>query len=181
MEIDNKRKIKLMKEIGKTENDIAALQKKKDGMFVSENKKKEIQEKIEDKEYYLDLLQRFINGEDTSELVSEYHASNSLFTKVGKDLGKTSKALDKAGRATAKVGLHATGIVWTPVLYGGYTVGKALLSKDKKDSVNNNDITPEQEFIGLINECEQAFKEGKIDEDTMKFYIRDFANTKYRE
>lgn len=149
----------------------------KSNLIVSKRQKKKHQEK---KDAALKELEEFrikyddpnIDAKAQQELIE-----NSRWTKAGNALENAGNKMDSVGRKMQKAGLKTTAIVWTPVLYGGYKIGKSAFGKDK--TANNN--SPEQEFIGLINECEQAFKDGKIDEATMKFYIQDFANTKYRE
>ncbi|WP_339179183.1 DUF4428 domain-containing protein [Oceanobacillus sp. FSL W7-1293] len=87
----------------------------------------------------------------------------------GEKLGEKSKAIRRAG-------YHTTAAVWVPPLYIGYRVIKKRKKNKQHDSINS----PEDHLIAFIRECEQAYKEGKIDEETMKEYIVDFTNKFYR-
>lgn len=149
----------------------------KSNLLVSKRQKKKHQEK---KDKAIEELEQFrikYNDPEIDLKAYEESVNNSKWTKMANTIDSTANKMDSVGRKMQKAGLKTTAIVWTPVLYGGYKVGKAAFGKDKQTTNN----TPEQEFIGLINECEQAYKDGKIDESTMKFYIQDFANTKYRQ
>lgn len=80
--------------------------------------------------------------------------------------------MQQVGGSMQKAGLKTTAAVWTPAIYLGY---KAV----KKARSNNG--TPEGDLIELVKECEQAHKQGKIDEATMKEYIIEFVNNHYRK
>jgi|SRR5690625_4335153 len=87
----------------------------------------------------------------------------------------TGQQLQKTGKSMTKLGLKTTAAVWTPPIFLGYLGVKAV--KGKKDKNSN----PESDLITLIKECEQAHKDGKIDEEAMKEYITDFVNNYYRK
>lgn len=91
---------------------------------------------------------------------------------LAKKTEDTGNKLQQVGGAMQKAGLKTTAAVWTPAVYLGYKAVKK--NKDKNG-------TPESDLITLIKECEQAYKEGKIDETTMKEYITDFVNNYYRK
>ncbi|SDX64807.1 hypothetical protein [Salimicrobium album] len=83
----------------------------------------------------------------------------------------TGEAMQRTGKSMTKAGMKTTAITWTPVIYGGY---KAVQHSKKKNQ------TPEQELMDLVKECEQAYKDKKIDEATMKHYITDYVENYYR-
>lgn len=83
----------------------------------------------------------------------------------------TGNKLKETGSAMQKAGLKTTAAVWTPAIYLGYKAVKGAKSKGS---------TPESDLIELVKECEQAHKQGKVDEATMKEYIQDFVNNHYR-
>src|SRR5690625_5191498 len=86
--------------------------------------------------------------------------------------GNAGQKLQSTGKSMQKAGLKTTAAVWTPAIYLGYKGVKKLRNKDS---------TPESDLISLIKECEQAHKDGKIDEETMEEYITDFVNNYYRK
>src|SRR5699024_401319 len=96
--------------------------------------------------------------------------SNAL-TEICNKMQSTGENMQRFGRKTMKVGLKTTAITWTPLLYVGYKTGKLALGKDE---------TPESQYVKLIKECEEAYQKGEIDEETLKYYIRDYANNHYR-
>ncbi|MFB4471763.1 hypothetical protein ACDI16_02195 [Oceanobacillus caeni] len=85
---------------------------------------------------------------------------------------ETGNQLKNTGKSMTKVGLKTTAITWTPAIYLGYKGVKKIKEKNS---------TPESDLVSLVKECEQAYKDGKIDEDTMKEYITDFVNNYYRK
>lgn len=101
----------------------------------------------------------------------------SKLIRFGDKMGEFGESLGRKGDAMKKAGLHTTAAVWTPALYVGYRVIK-----------KNNEVeapiapidSPEDHLIAFIKECEQGYKEGKIDEDTLKEYVVDFTNNYYR-
>lgn len=144
----------------------------KSDWIVSKNKKKKLKEKNEEIEEKLEYYREKYNDPHIDIKVYEEEVSNSKWTKAGEKLYDLGDNLEKSGKKMVKVGATTTAITWTPLLYAGYKVGKVALSKDE---------TPESQYVKLIKECEQAFKEGKIDEETMKYYITDYANNHYRK
>ena len=151
----------------------------KSNWVVSKGKKKKLEQQNIEIENKLQEFRIKYNDESLvekikheNEVIHQENIENSIFTKIGNSMEKTGDKLDKAGRKMVKTGLKTTAITWTPLVYAGYKVGKVALSKDE---------TPESQYVKLIKECEQAYKEGKIDEETMKYYITDYANNHYRK
>ncbi len=104
----------------------------------------------------------------------------SKLIKFGDKMGEFGESLSEKGKKMQKAGLHTTAAVWTPALYLGYRAVKKNGKKDNDKNAVIADSTPEQDLIKLIQECEQAHKDGKIDEEKMKEYIMDFTNNYYR-
>lgn len=95
---------------------------------------------------------------------------------LGDKFQSGGEKLERTGKKIQKAGYHTTAAVWTPALYVGYRV----IKKNKKDKTNDAITSPEEHLINFIKECEQGYKDGKIDEETMKKYIVDFTNNYYR-
>ena len=151
----------------------------KSNWVVSKGKKKKLEAKNEEIELKLQQFREKYNDpqidlkiKHENDVIHQEKIDNNVFTKIGNSMEKTGDKLDKAGRKMVKTGLKTTAITWTPLVYAGYKVGKVALAKDE---------TPESQYVKLIKECEQAYKEGKIDEETMKHYITDYANNHYRK
>lgn len=100
--------------------------------------------------------------------------SANFWTDLGNKTTSAGEKLEKTGKSVQKAGLHTTAAVWTPALYVGYRVIRK--NKDKGATITS----PEDHLINFIRECDQGYKEGKIDEETMKKYIVDFTNNYYR-
>lgn len=128
------------------------------------------------------LANEDLNNRDAKKLEKQIKKAEKSLKSANfwTDLGeKTTTAGEKIGdvsKSVRKAGYHTTAAVWTPALYVGYRV----LKKNKSD--NSTSInSPEEHLISFIKECEQAHKDGKIDEGKMKEYIIDFTNTYYRK
>ena len=175
--IDKKDRKEISKLASRLEVNNEMLQKS--NWVVSKGKKKKLEQQNIEIENKLQEFRVKYNDESLvekikheNEITHQENIENSIFTKTAKALEKTSETLEKSGKKMVKVGATTTAITWTPLLYAGYKVGKVALSKDE---------TPESQYVKLIKECEQAYKEGKIDEETMKHYITDYANNNYRK
>ena len=175
--VDKKDRKEIVKLASRLEVNNEMLQKS--NWVVSKGKKKKLEQQNIEIENKLQEFRVKYNDESLvekikheNEVIHQENIENSIFTKIGNSMEKTGDKLDKAGRKMVKTGLKTTAITWTPLVYAGYKVGKVALSKDE---------TPESQYVKLIKECEQAYKEGKIDEETMKYYITDYANNHYRK
>lgn len=130
--------------------------------------------KNKDKELTVDYIKNKIEEKANA---PEPESKLLKFADKVEDFGER---IGKKGDAMKKAGLHTTAAVWTPALYLGYRAVKKNGKKDNEENVVPANSTPEQDLIKLIQECEQAHKDGKIDEETMKEYIVDFTNKYYR-
>lgn len=162
------------KEIYKLRGEIYGNNKmlEKSDWVISKRKKKKLAEKNEEIEQKLNYYREKYNDPNIDMKVYEEEVANSGWTKAGDSLYKFGDSLEKAGKGMVKAGAKTTAITWTPLLYTGYKTGKIALEKGE---------TPESQFIKLINECEKAYKNNEIDEETLKHYIKDYANNQYRE
>src|SRR5699024_744118 len=133
----------------------------------NERKREKIIEKIE-------LQKRLIDDPALADKMHQQNIDNSIFTKMGKGMESTGDKMQSAGKGMVKGGLHATGAVWTPVIYLGYQGIKHARKKPKNESV-------EQDLIELIKEVEQAHKDGKITEEQKREYIIDFVDNYYKK
>ena len=165
---------RINKTIEKHEKNIEKLMKQQNGMFVNENKKRQLQEKIDKENYMISLYNDLKNGDESARVkLQDAYTQDSVFTKIGENLDKTGDALQSTGKGMVKAGAHTTAAVWTPAIYLGYRGVKHLRNKPKNESV-------EQDLIELINEVEKAHKDGKITEAQKKEYVLDFVDNYYR-
>lgn len=132
----------------------------------NERRREKLIEKIE-------MQKRLIDDPALADKMHQQNIDNSIFTKMGKGMESTGDKMQSAGKGMVKGGLHATGAVWTPVIYLGYQGIKHVRNKPKNESV-------EQDLIELINEVEKAHKDGKITEAQKKEYVLDFVDNYYR-
>ena len=133
----------------------------------NERRREKLIEKIE-------LQKRLIDDPALADKMHQQNIDNSIFTKMGKGMESTGDNIQSAGKSMVKGGLHATGAVWTPVIYLGYQGIKHARKKPKNESV-------EQDLIELIKEVEQAHKDGKITEEQKREYIIDFVDNYYKK
>lgn len=147
----------------------------------------EVKEAIEKMKYQTDTLKERLATENLSEKeideidkeLKQYAKGirqSSFWDGLGTKFESAGERLEKTGKKLTKAGLHTTAAVWTPPLYIGYR----LIKKNKKNNKNVSINSPEDHLIAFIKECEQGYKDGKIDEETMKEYIVDFTNKYYR-
>lgn len=101
----------------------------------------------------------------------KYIIKSDFWMKKAESFEKNGEKLKSAGKSMQRAGLKTTAIVWTPALFAGYKVYQNI--KGSKE-------TPEQDLIELIKQCEKDYKNGKIDEQTMKEYIVKFTQEEYR-
>lgn len=133
----------------------------------NERRREKLIEKIE-------FQKRLIDDPALADKMRQESIDNSAFTKMGKGMESTGGKMQSAGKGMVKGGLHATGAVWTPVIYLGYQGIKHARKKPKNESV-------EQDLIELIKEVEQAHKDGKITEEQKREYIIDFVDNYYKK
>lgn len=165
---------RINKTIEKHEKNIEKLMKQQNGMFVNENKKRQLQEKIDKENYMISLYNDLKNGDESARVkLQDAYTQDSVFTKIGNNLDKTGDSLQSTGKSMVKAGMHTTAAVWTPAIYLGYRGVKHVRNKPKNESV-------EQDLIELINEVEKAHKDGKITEAQKKEYVLDFVDNYYR-
>ncbi|AQL56444.1 hypothetical protein [Abyssicoccus albus] len=173
---------KTAKHISKTYSKIETIETdlQKSNWVVSKSKKEKLKKELvplkEEMEKYIQEYNDPDVGRKVRDQLLKGYIDNSIFTKLAENTEKMGESLQQSGKKIAKTGAKTTAITWTPFLYAGYKVGKSVISKNN----DKQDITPEQEFIELIKECEIAFNEDKIDEETLKYYITDYANNRYR-
>ena len=144
---------------------IAKLEQKLEKTW-SERKKEKIMEQI-------NLHKQILDDPSIADDIHKQNVENSAFTKVGNDLKEKGEGIKSAGKSITKAGAHATGAVWTPVLYAGYQGVKHARKKPKNESI-------EQDLIELVKEVEQAEKQGKINEEQKREYIIDFVDNYYK-
>ena len=101
----------------------------------------------------------------------KYIIKSDFWFKKAESFEKNGEMLKRTGKSMQKVGLKTTAIVWTPALFAGYKVYQ---------NIKGSTETPEQDLIELIKRCEKDYKDGKIDEQTMKEYIVKFTQEEYR-
>lgn len=112
-------------------------------------------------------LEKLIKSNEKS--IANYHKWMGRAEKME----AAGNKLQSTGKKMTKVGAHATGAVWTPVLYAGYQGVKHARKKPKNESI-------EQDLIELVKEVEQAEKQGKINEEQKREYIIDFVHNYYK-
>lgn len=172
MNIDKKERKDILRTSTKIEENNSLLEKS--DWLVSKRKKEKIRAENEELKMKLNDYKEKHNDpnivETIRQWIDEEFGTNAL-TEIGNRMQSTGENMQKFGRKTMKVGLKTTAITWTPLLYVGYKTGKLALEKDE---------TPESQYVKLIKECEEAYQKGEIDEETLKYYIRDYANNHYR-
>jgi len=141
---------------------------------LSERKRKQLEQLRDENLEWVQDYERVIEDPSHAEIIKQKHVDNSIFTKMGKGMESTGGKMQSAGKGMVKGGLHATGAVWTPVIYLGYQGIKHARKKPKNESV-------EQDLIELIKEVEQAHKDGKITEEQKREYIIDFVDNYYKK
>lgn len=161
------------KNIEKSRRKIEQYEKDLNKALISGRKKDKLQSWIVEENDKIEKQKRLIEDPGYADQLLEEMTENSKFTKIAKELEKTGDALQSTGKGMVKAGAHTTAAVWTPALYVGYRGVKHLRNKPKNESV-------EQDLIELINEVEQAEKDGKITEAQKKEYILDFVDYYYR-
>ena len=161
------------KDIYKLRGEIYANYKliEKSDWIISNRKKKKLAEKNEEIDKKLNYYREKYNDPNIDVKIYEEEVNNSKWTKIGDAMYDFGDNLERTGKSMVKTGAKTTAITWTPLLYVGYKTGKLALEKDE---------TPESQYVKLIKECEEAYQKGKIDEETLKYYIRDYANNHYR-
>ncbi len=169
-------------EINKLEKKKVKYQKNIDNKYASENTKEFYQNKIDKLDEKIKKNQDYIDDPSVVDDMIQKNIDKSIFTKAGNSLTKGGESLQKTGKKVTKVGAHATGIVWTPVLYGGYQVIKKK-RKDKKEKNFQEDVRFYKEtrgadsvLVGLVQECEEAYNDGKIDKEELKHFINDYID-----
>ena len=146
----------------------------KSDWVISKRKKEKLKEKnAKIEEELIDFRNKYNDPEIDTKAYND-SVENSIFYKMGDNLEKTGNSLQSTGGKIAKVGMHTTGAVWTPVIYLGYQGIKHARKKPKNESV-------EQDLIELIKEVEQAHKDGKITEEQKREYIIDFVDNYYKK
>src|SRR5690625_1702839 len=104
---------RINKSIQKHERNIEKLSKQKNGMFVNENKKQQLQNKIDKEQYMISLYERLKSGDNSAaDELQQIFTEGSIFTKMGNQAEKTGESLQKTGKGMVKAGLHTTGAVW---------------------------------------------------------------------
>lgn len=145
----------------------------KSDWVVSKRKKKKLAAKNEEIEIELDGFRTKYNDPEIEVRAHEESVANSKWTKAADKLESAGSKLQSAGDKMTKTGMHATGAVWSPVLYAAYQGHKLSKKQPKNESA-------EQDLIELINEVEQAHKDGKITEEEKREHIIGFVDNYYR-
>lgn len=146
----------------------------------------ELLEVIEERKAEIERLKNRLENEDLSakeirqinkeiKKLEKMNKKSEFWGGLAKNTEDTGQKLERTGKKMVRTGMKTTAITWTPAIYLAYKGVKKIRKK------NSTHSTPEQDLIELIKECEQAHKEGKIDEETMKEYITEFVNEYYRK
>lgn len=133
----------------------------------------------------INLHKQIIADPEVARRIHQERVDNSVFTKTGNALTQGGESMKKTGKNMSKVGMHATGAVWTPVLYVGYQ-GIKKARKNKKEKEFQEDVRFYKEtrgtdsvIAGLATECEEAYKDGKIDKEQFKHFLNDYIDNMY--
>lgn len=143
----------------------------------------ELLEVIEERKAEIERLKSRLENEDLSakeirqinkeiKKLEKMNKKSEFWGGLAKKTEDTGQKLEETGKKMVRTGMKTTAITWTPAIYLAYKGVKKIRKKNG---------TPEQDLIELIKECEQAHKEGEIDEETMKEYITEFVNEYYRK
>ena len=141
---------------------------------LSDRKRAELEQLRDENLEWVEDYQKVIEDPSHADVIYQKHVDNSIFTKMGNTADKTGDRLQSAGKGMVKAGLHTTGAVWTPVIYAGYQGVKHFRNKPKNESI-------EQDLIELVQEVEQAHKDGEITEKQKREYIIDFVDNYYKK
>lgn len=122
--------------------------------------------------------EKFISKRDRSQHLKDRIVTGEINDtkgmKFANKMDSIGNKMQSTGKAMTKAGLHTTAAVWTPAIYLGYQAVKQSRKQPKNESV-------EQDLIELINEVEQAHKEGKITEDEKRGHIINFVDEFYKK
>lgn len=140
------------------------------------------------KQKQLDKIQmqkNLIADPNLAQKIFQERVDNNVFTKAGNNIDKAGKSMKTFSDKMTKVGMHTTGAVWTPVLYVGYQ-GIKKSRKNKKEKEFQEDVRFYKEtrgtdsvIAGLATECEEAYKDGKIDKAQFKHFLNDYIDNMY--
>lgn len=161
------------KHIDKSKRKIAQYEKDLKKALTSGRKKDKLQSWIDEENDKIEQQKRLIADPGYADQLQEEMSENSKFTKIAKNLEKTSEQMQSVGKGMTKAGGHITGAVWSPIIYAGYQGIKHARKQPKNESI-------EQDLIELIQEVEKAHNDGKITEEQKRDYIINFVDEFYK-
>jgi len=141
---------------------------------LGEWKKKHLDKKKKNKLEFIEYQTALKEDPEYAEKLHQKYINESKFTNLGDKFESAGEKMQNVGSKMTKAGLHATGAVWTPVIYAGYHTVKQARKKPKNESI-------EQDLIELIQEVEQAHNDGKITEEQKRAYVIDFVDNFYKK